>query len=332
MTAPSAPPEITMIVCTRNRAAQLRNFLDSAVRMQIPDGLRWEFLIVDNGSTDGTADVARAYQDRLPLRLVREERAGLSNARNKGVEEAAGRYICWTDDDVLLDPQWLAAYSAAFKRHPEAAVFGGRINPVLGAPTPRWFARLRDEWPVRILLAKRDFGQDPCPLDFPAGVIPFGANFAIRTEEQRKVGYEPGLGVSPNHRRIGEEAEVIHRLLARGAKGWWVPGATVSHIISTQRQTWDYIYDFNAAYGETLAYLERTWPGEHHLASMTHDLTRVSHGPTRLAAGAMLYRASSVVARLTGREHRAAELLAVAGLYAGAERFARKATSQPAAD
>jgi glycosyltransferase involved in cell wall biosynthesis len=131
----ATPPDITMIICTRDRATQLSKVLGSAVDLQIPQRLKWELLVVDNGSTmDG--DVARSYRDRLPLRLVREERAGLSNARNKGVEEAAGQYICWTDDDVVLDPQWLAAYWAAFNRHPEAALFGGRITPCLSRRRP----------------------------------------------------------------------------------------------------------------------------------------------------------------------------------------------------
>jgi glycosyltransferase involved in cell wall biosynthesis len=315
-------PEITMIICTRDRSAQLENVLNSAVRLRTPDALDWELLIVDNGSTDTTAEVVRSYEDRLPIRLVREERAGLSNARNRGVAEAAGRYICWTDDDVLLDPEWLAAYWAAFKRHPDAAIFGGRIIPVLEAPTPAWFEKVRGDWPVKILLAKRDFGDEPRLLDFPTGVIPFGANYAIRTADQRKVAYEPGLGVSPNHRRVGEEAELIFRLMSHGATGWWVPTSKVCHIIPAQRQSWDYIYDYSQAYGETLAYLERTWPGAHHLAG-ARDLARVNHGRTHLTAGAVLYRASSSFRRRTGDPRRAAELLAVAGLYAGAARFAR---------
>jgi len=321
----ATPPDITMIICTRDRATQLRKVLGSAVDLQIPPGLKWELLVVDNGSTDETGEVARSYRDRLPLRLVREERAGLSNARNKGVEETAGQYICWTDDDVLLDPQWLAAYWAAFNRHPEAAVFGGRITPVLEPPTPAWFARLSADWPIKILLASRDFGEEPCQLSFAREIVPWGANFAVRTAEQRQVAYEPGLGVSPDHRRIGEEAEVAFRLLSSGATGWWVPAAKVSHMISTQRQSWDYIYDFNAAYGETLAYMERTWPGAHHAASATGDLARVCHGPLHLVIAGGVYRTAAALVRLGGAKRRAAELLAVAGLYAGAARFARKA-------
>jgi glycosyltransferase involved in cell wall biosynthesis len=328
MIVASTPPDITVVLCTRNRAAQMDNVLSTASRLRIPTGVNWEFLVVDNGSTDATGKVVKSYQDRLPLRLVREERAGLSNARNKGVAEAAGRYICWTDDDVELDPEWLAAYWAAFKRHPDAALFGGRIIPVLEAPTPKWFAELSGEWPIKIVLAQRDFGEESRPLDFSKGIVPFGANFAIRTADQRKIRYEPGLGVSPNHRRVGEEAEVIFRLLESGATGWWTPEAKVSHLISSQRQTWDYIYDYSTAYGETLAYLERTWPGAHHRASASHDITRVSQGLFHLIAADGLYRASSALARLVGAKRRAAELLAVAGLYAGAARFARKAAHE----
>lgn len=324
MTVPSPAPDVTVIICTRNRAPQLRKVLDSVVGLRVPPGLHWEFLVVDNGSSDDTDEVVRSYQDRLPVRVVREDLAGLSNARNRGVQEAAGRYICWTDDDVMLDPEWLAAYSEAFKRHPEAAVFGGRITPVLEPPTPAWFAQLTDDWPLTILLARREFGEAPIPLDFKKGIIPFGANFAVRTAEQRRVAYEPGLGVSPHHRRIGEEAEVIFRLLADGATGWWTPHAKVSHLITRQRQTWDYIEDFSAAYGETLAFLELTWPGRHHMTWAQHDLQRIDRRPARLAGSAFVYRTASRILRSLGRRRRAAELLAVAGLYSGAARFARK--------
>lgn len=313
-----------MVICTRDRAVQLGNVLDSAARLRVPDGLVWEFIVVDNGSTDATAEVVKSYQDSLPVRLVREERAGLSNARNKAVAEAAGRYICWTDDDVMLDPEWLAAYSAAFRRHPEAALFGGQIEPVLEAPTATWFANLNNKWPITILLAKRDFGEEPRRLGFAEEVIPFGANFAIRTIEQRLVSYEPGLGVSPYHRRIGEEAEVIFRLLSRGAVGWWVPGAKVRHMIPAHRQTWDYIFDYAAAYGETLAYLEQTWPAGHHMSG-SRDLDRVRCSLMELHARAVAYQTLSSLARGFGANARSAKFMASAGLFAGAARFAEKA-------
>ena len=117
---------VSMVVCTRNRAALLDDMLVTATRLRLPAQLDWELLVVDNGSTDSTGEVIRRYQDRLPIRHVEEPRIGISHARNRAVSEGRGRYLCWTDDDVRLDPDWLAAYLAAFERHPEAAVFGGR--------------------------------------------------------------------------------------------------------------------------------------------------------------------------------------------------------------
>lgn len=256
MTRPDAIVDISVVVCTRNRARQLGDFLQSVVALRVPEGLSWEILIVDNGSSDDTPEVVQSFADRLPIRSTHEEQAGLSNARNRGVEVARGRYICWTDDDVVLDPEWLSAYVTAFERHPEAAYFGGRILPRLQAPVTPWFERLKDTWPLTYLLAKRDFGDEEMRLSAEGGHLPWGANFAIRTEEQRSLRYDPMLGVSPEQRRLGEESDVLVKLDASGAQGWWVPGSKVHHLIPAQRQSLKYIVQYFRSHGETLAYLE----------------------------------------------------------------------------
>src|SRR6185295_20067875 len=106
--------DVSVIICTRDRARQLSQVLASARALTVPPGLAWELIIVDNGSSDDTSEVVDRYGQDLPIRLVREERAGLSIARNRGVAEARGRYICWTDDDVIIDRGWLSAYVSAF--------------------------------------------------------------------------------------------------------------------------------------------------------------------------------------------------------------------------
>jgi glycosyltransferase involved in cell wall biosynthesis len=319
--------DITVLICTRNRAAQLRNVLESAAQMDVPAGLRWELLLVDNGSSDNTAEVAMSFHPRLPIRVAREDAAGLSHARNRGVAEARGDYICWTDDDVLIDRDWLATYAEAFARHPEAAVFGGEIIPVLEAPTPPWFARFAGQWPLTTLLAQRNYGDQPVPLSFEKAVVPWGANFAVRTAEQRAVNYEPGLGVSPLQKRVGEEAEAVFRIMKRGATGWWVPGARVRHIIPVKRQTWRYVYEYFLSYGETVAYMERAWPGAHHAAANLRDMARVNRSLPglylRIAACAALFAG----AWLIGSTRRALQFLMQTGFYVGAARIA--ATPRP---
>lgn len=254
--------EVTVIICTRNRGAQLAKVLETACRLVVPQGLCWELLVVDNGSTDHTDAVIASYATALPIRRVVEAEPGLSNARNRGMAEARGDYLCWTDDDVLIDPNWLAAYVTAFRNHPEASIFGGRVIPRLEGPTPAWFARSKDRWPLTMVLAQRDFGDRMTPITLDGGRTPFGANYAVRTREQRRFPYKPGLGVSPVQKRIGEETDVIHRMLRHGGKGWWVPGSMVEHVIPKSRQTRKYVFDYSCLAGETWAFVQDNYPDD----------------------------------------------------------------------
>ena len=144
----------SVIICTRDRAAALHNVLSSIARADRPD-LDWELLVVDNGSTDNTPAVIESFAETLPIRRVYEPKAGLSNARNRGVSEAKGEFILWTDDDVLVRGRWLTAFAEAFQAHSEMAVFGGCILPLYAEPKAHWFIAAEDQ--LRSLLAHRNF-------------------------------------------------------------------------------------------------------------------------------------------------------------------------------
>ncbi|MES2143502.1 MAG: glycosyltransferase [Pseudomonadota bacterium] len=247
------PMRITVIMCTRNRARQLENVLETFVALTPPVDAVWDMLVVDNGSTDDTAAVIDGFADRLPLRRIAEPKPGLSNARNAGVRAATGDYICWTDDDVELDPGWLAAYARAFHRYPNGTIFGGVVEPVFEAPPPDW---LVESGPLlAAMLAKRD--QGPVEKLVPADLhfLPYGANFAVRTREQKLCDYDPELGVSPAHRRLGEETCVLRTIAAMGGEQHWIPDSRVRHIIPAGRLNFDYVRTYFHAVGETWAYL-----------------------------------------------------------------------------
>lgn len=274
MASPEAAPsamtqtdlEVTVIICTRNRARQLASVLESGALLEVPEGLKWEFLVVDNGSSDNTEEVINSFADRLPVRYCREDTPGLSNARNCGVRNARGRYICWTDDDVVMDRRWMASYVESFRRHPEAAFFGGRVLPQLeGGQAPAWFVEHHLTHPINSPMAYRDLGDEELPLSFTGNRVPYGANFAVRTAEQRAALYDPQLGVSPTHKRLGEEVDVIYRIIKAGGTGWWVPGSKVHHIIPPGRQTASYIYEYYFLAGATTAHLKAHHLGDNYL-------------------------------------------------------------------
>jgi glycosyltransferase involved in cell wall biosynthesis len=200
--------------------------------------------------------VIDSFVGRLPIRRVVEPKRGVSNARNRAVDEAKGDYILWTDDDVVVDPGWLAAYADAFKRWPDVAVFGGKIVPRLEEPVPGWFKQSLSQFGG--MLAFRDLEDWDIPLQIRGAPLPYGPSMAVRTVEHRRFRFDPALGPAPGQRRRGEETDLVRRILQAGARGRWVPNTQVEHCTSLARQTVAYVSECFAIEGETAAYLDRS--------------------------------------------------------------------------
>ncbi|MEJ7809950.1 MAG: glycosyltransferase [Gemmatimonadaceae bacterium] len=245
----TAGVRLTVAICTWNRCELLRQTLEQMTRLVIPAGIDWELLVVNNNCTDRTDDVLAEFASRLPIRRLFEPSAGLSHARNRALREATGEYVLWTDDDVLVAERWVAEYCAAFAQWPEAAIFGGPIDPVFVGTPPDW---LPDVLPrVSAVFALLDLGDEARAFD--AAATPFGANMVVRTSEQRRYPYDPTLGLSwgrPRSLLGGEETAVLERMIADGIQGRWVPTARVRHFIPTHRQRISVIRRYFIGYGE----------------------------------------------------------------------------------
>lgn len=294
----------TVAVCTWNRAALLRQLLGRLARVSHAPG-DWEVLVVNNNCTDDTERVLEEFEGRLPLRRVFEPKQGLSHARNNAARQARGEYVVWTDDDVLVEADWLAAYARAVERHPEAAVFGGPIRPHFEGTPPAWLAAAwRD---ISAVFAARDLGGEPFELDAD-GELPYGANFVIREREQRLFPYDPTLGRRLEGGTLGEETAVIRAILAAGGTGWWVPDAAVEHWITKERQTVGYLRSYYALQGKSFGNCEKYG------------------GPTLLGRplwlwGRILWAESAYArARLSGDPHRWLKSLIQASFLRGSAR------------
>jgi glycosyltransferase involved in cell wall biosynthesis len=237
---------ISVGICTRNRAAMLETALEQMARVQVPDDVTWEVLVADNGSTDDTLLRLDRLKQILPVRVLAVPTPGQSRARNAVTVEARGDYIIWTDDDVLVDSGWIAGYVRAFQQHPEAAFFGGPIEPWFEGTPPAW---LKDHWQkVGNVFAVRQLGD--MPLQFTSDLVPYGANYAVKTSVQRSFPYDPLLGLQPGSEIRGEETKVIREMLAAGHAGWWVPDARVQHFVPRHRQSVAYLRSFFVGQGE----------------------------------------------------------------------------------
>jgi GT2 family glycosyltransferase len=112
-------PLVSVVIPVRNGGATIGDCLESLLNDPYPDDRR-EIVVVDNGSTDDTAEVARRY----PVRLVAEPGPSLSRARNRGIEESRGEIVAFTDADCCVSTGWLGELVAGFEGDGVAAVTG----------------------------------------------------------------------------------------------------------------------------------------------------------------------------------------------------------------
>ena len=126
-----AHPDVTVIIPTRNRADSLREMLKILSRQDTEGMFTYEVLVADNGSTDHTARAVETLRGSFPvtLRYVYEGRRGRCHALNRGIQDAAGRILAFTDDDVEVASGWLRAIWRCFEEERVDAV-AGRILQV----------------------------------------------------------------------------------------------------------------------------------------------------------------------------------------------------------
>jgi glycosyltransferase involved in cell wall biosynthesis len=211
----SYSPQLSLIICTRNRAASLKRAL-AAIRADDMIEAQAELVLVNNASTDATGAVIRAFQATadFPVSVVMEPRPGLGLARNSGLEQARGDILVFTDDDCYLQAGYLPRVVAVFADG-RFQYCGGRI--LLHDPTDAMIAV--DYRETFRLIKPRSF--------VPAGEIQ-GASMIIRRAVFDAVGgFDAELGAGREFRC--EDAEFVARASMHGYTGAHVPELVVYH-------------------------------------------------------------------------------------------------------
>ncbi len=198
-------PDISIIICTRDRGASLLPTVESVLADASTAGAV-EVLVIDQSKNDA---VERALASLLAsdkrLRYVREASVGLSAARNVGVRAARGALIAFTDDDCVIEPGWLMALKAAFETHPEVGLLFGHVACAEHDPTQGYLPGFKArEGP---LTRRRMFAG--------AGHWGMGANMALRRAAWERIGpFDELLGAGALL-QSGEDVDYVIRAVRR---------------------------------------------------------------------------------------------------------------------
>lgn len=277
-TAPAPALSWSIIVCTRDRLEHLRYGLAELASMLRPGG---EVIIVDNDPPDeATRRLVASYPQ---VRYVREPRRGLNAARMTGARAATGEILLYTDDDVVIDPQWIPAMLEPFS--------GARVGAVTGLTLP-----LELETPAQALFEyysghgrgfQRRVFDHAVVKPAGAGQVGSGANMAFRRELVLRLGlFEPELDMG-SVARTGGDAHAFYQVLANGYQIVYTPAALVWH---RHRREYDalrrMLHDYNVGgvahltrclvhYGDWGAlYVAAWWLRHHHLKQLYRGLRR----------------------------------------------------------
>lgn len=222
---------VSIVLCTHGRAQRAGRTLESLLTLQHQ---RTEIIVVDNApNDDSTRTLVERFARRDPrVHYVREDRRGLSCARNRGLHEASGEFVAFTDDDVCVDPLWVNGLLRGFARRPEVACVTGLVaSASLSRRAEQYFDR-RVWWSSRceprLFTAERVAGDSPLH-PYTAGIFGTGANFAARTAVLRLLGgFDECLGAgSPT--QGGEDLDMFVRLVTAGHALSYEPSALVWH-------------------------------------------------------------------------------------------------------
>jgi O-antigen biosynthesis protein len=231
-------PRISVVVCSYNGERTIADCLDGLRELQYPD---FEVIVVDDGSTDATAAIARQY-GFAPIMTAHR---GLSHARNVGIEAATGEIVAFIDDDARPDRHWLTYLAVTFLRTDHVGVGGPNIAPPGDGVIAEGVANAPGG-PVHVLLSDQEAEHLP------------GCNMAFRKANLQAIG-----GFDLQFRTAGDDVDICWRLRQAGGTLGFSPAALVWHH---RRDSVRAYWRQQQGYARAEVLLERKWPEKYNAA------------------------------------------------------------------
>lgn len=235
--------DLTVLICTHNRARLLERTLDSLNAATYPQGVRARILVITNACRDDTLAVLARYQETMKVDLdwLQEPRLGKSHALNTGLAAVAGGIVAFVDDDHRVDPGYPLAIIDAFSKFPDAGLVCGRILPDWTGEEPAWVHN-ETFFPIRPLPVPRyDQGPESRWIG-TEGPLPGGGNLALRKAVFERIGgFSPDLGPKGHDLGGSEDSQFVLRALNAGFRLRYTPAMVQHHYVDLERLKLNYL-------------------------------------------------------------------------------------------
>lgn len=236
--------DIVVLFSTYNGAANLKKVLSGYINQEAVNAT-WSLVVVDNNSTDETANILKENKSRLPINILHESTPGKNVSLNRAIEVIQAKIIIFTDDDAIPNASFIKDWSRILLEYPNIQIFAGRIDPEFERSPPKWLRS--DILPFDILYAQ---------CDRPEGIISarlvFGPNMAVRghifSDGYR---FDETIGPSSDNKNyaMGSETEFCTRVEKHGGVCLFLKGPKVSHIVRPWQMSHDFIRGRAKRYG-----------------------------------------------------------------------------------
>lgn len=233
--------DISVVICTYNRAEYLRNSINSFVTIEKPENTRYELIIVDNNSTDETEKIAldAIEKNDFCIKYIKEHMQGSNYARNKGIIESSGGIIAFVDDDVIFDKLWMIEMLKTFQYSKNVWGVGGKIIPIFKDGTPPWMS---DD--LLFIYGRLSFSNSIENMKFP--YCPFEGNMAFRKTVFDRFGLFQTKHCRNSKTLITNDGKYFFYMISRiDGKVFFNPHALIYHIIGKERTNKKYILSHN---------------------------------------------------------------------------------------
>ncbi|MFZ3071322.1 MAG: glycosyltransferase [Anaerolineaceae bacterium] len=241
-------------MCTHNGASRIKTVLEHLARQAFQEPIPWEIVLVDNASTDGTAQVARTnWNSSVPLRIINEPTLGVSYARITGMNHCQYAYLGFIDDDNWVAPDWVERAYDAMDSKDDVAAIGSSSDAVFETPPPAWFHRFSKNYAVG------DQYEYSGKIQKPEGLL-WGAGLVIRKQAWEQLvenGFRPILRSRIGKGLLsGEESEVLLLFRLFGWNLYFDKNLKIQHYMPSHRLTWKYHLQLRRGLGATSLYLD----------------------------------------------------------------------------